>query len=46
LYTTRETRLAQVKAITSDHGASIVVEAAGVVDAFPEGMDLLGMNGK
>jgi 5-exo-hydroxycamphor dehydrogenase len=44
--TTREMRLAQVKDLTSGHGASIVVEAAGVVAAFPEGLDLLGMNGK
>lgn len=44
--TTAETRLEQVKSLTSGRGASLVVEAAGVAAAFSEGLSLLGMNGR
>jgi threonine dehydrogenase-like Zn-dependent dehydrogenase len=44
--TTAEVRSEQVKSLTSGRGASLVVEAAGVAAAFPEGLSLLGMNGR
>ncbi|OCK74408.1 5-exo-hydroxycamphor dehydrogenase [Lepidopterella palustris CBS 459.81] len=44
--TTAKMRSEQVKLLTSGLGASIVVEAAGTADAFPQGLDLLGMNGR
>jgi 5-exo-hydroxycamphor dehydrogenase len=43
---TTDTRLEQVKQVTSGRGASIVVEAAGVAAAFPEGFNLLRTNGR
>ncbi|KAJ5648678.1 hypothetical protein N7490_005050 [Penicillium lividum] len=44
--TTTEERLERVKHFTAGRGASIVIEAAGTAAAFPEGFNLLGMNGK
>ncbi|KAJ3544375.1 hypothetical protein NM208_g3081 [Fusarium decemcellulare] len=44
--TTPESRLEQIRSLTAGRGASIVIEAAGAAAAFPEGFDLLGMNGK
>lgn len=44
--TTTENRAAKVKSLTSGRGASLVVECAGVAAAFPEGLNLLGVNGK
>lgn len=44
--TNPESRLEQVKHLTAGHGASFVVEAAGTVAAFPEGLNLLRMEGK
>lgn len=43
---TPETRMEQVKHLTAGLGASIVVEATGVAAAFPEGLNLLRMDGK
>ncbi|VUC30724.1 unnamed protein product [Clonostachys rosea] len=44
--TTPETRSELVNDLTEGRGADIVVEAAGTAVAFPEGLDLLGMDGK
>ncbi|KAF2813166.1 GroES-like protein [Mytilinidion resinicola] len=44
--TSVEERRERVKVLTKGRMASVVVEAAGVPEAFPEGLDLLGMNGK
>ncbi|CAH0035438.1 unnamed protein product [Clonostachys rhizophaga] len=44
--TTPESRLRLVNDITEGRGAGIVVEAAGVAAAFPEGLDLVGMDGR
>jgi len=44
--TTAEFRYQQIKSLTSGRGASLVVEAAGVATAFPQGLGLLGMNGR
>lgn len=44
--TTADMRSEQVRLLTSGRGASIVVEAAGTAAAFPQGLSLLGMNGK
>ncbi|GAB7356580.1 hypothetical protein MBLNU459_g7313t1 [Dothideomycetes sp. NU459] len=44
--TTAEMRTEQVRLLTAGRGASIVVEAAGTAAAFPQGLSLLGMNGK
>jgi 5-exo-hydroxycamphor dehydrogenase len=44
--TSMEERRAKVMEITGGRGASVVVEAAGVPAAFPEGFELLGMNGR
>ncbi|KAJ5890089.1 hypothetical protein N7504_010899 [Penicillium tannophilum] len=44
--TTAEERWERVKRLTAGCGASIVIEAAGTAAAFPEGFNLLGMNGK
>ncbi|EXJ71200.1 uncharacterized protein A1O5_06194 [Cladophialophora psammophila CBS 110553] len=44
--TTAEMRLKKVRNLTEGRGASIVVEAAGTVAAFPEGLNLLRTNGK
>ncbi|KAJ5556298.1 hypothetical protein N7494_000213 [Penicillium frequentans] len=44
--TTAEERLKLVKRLTAGCGASFVIEAAGTAAAFPEGFNLLGMNGK
>lgn len=44
--TTPESRLERVKHLTAGRGASIVVEAAGTAAAFPEGLNLLRMEGK
>ncbi|KAF2811262.1 mycothiol-dependent formaldehyde dehydrogenase [Mytilinidion resinicola] len=43
---TVEERRRRVMEITGGRGASVVVEAAGVPAAFPEGFELLGMNGR
>lgn len=43
--TTAETRLHQIVNDSKARGAGLVVEAAGAISAFPEGLDLLGMNG-
>lgn len=39
-------RYGTVQELTKGRGATLVVEAAGAPAAFPEGFDLLGMNGK
>lgn len=44
--TTVEERRQRILDITSNRGASLAVEAAGKPAAFPEGYDLLGMNGR
>jgi 5-exo-hydroxycamphor dehydrogenase len=44
--TTVEERRKRVKVLTKGRGASVVIEAAGVPEAFLEGFELLGMNGK
>ncbi|CAK7234163.1 hypothetical protein SEUCBS140593_008848 [Sporothrix eucalyptigena] len=44
--TTVEQRTEKIRQITKGRGASIVVEAAGAAAAFPEGFNLLGMNGR
>lgn len=43
--TTREERLERIQAMTGG-GADAVIEAAGQVAAFPEGLDLLGNDGR
>ncbi|KAF2494145.1 alcohol dehydrogenase [Lophium mytilinum] len=43
---TVEERRGRVLALTEGRGAGVVIEAAGVPEAFPEGMGLLGMNGR
>ena len=44
--TTAEERKARIQEITKGRGATVVVEAAGRPEAFPEGFNLLGMNGR
>jgi 5-exo-hydroxycamphor dehydrogenase len=39
-------RLRQVRELSSKHGPDVVVEAAGVLQAFPEGVDLAGNHGR
>ncbi|OQU93619.1 hypothetical protein CLAIMM_00101 [Cladophialophora immunda] len=41
-----EKRHEKIKAFTNGRGASMVIEASGSKAAFPEGFNLLGMNGK
>jgi 5-exo-hydroxycamphor dehydrogenase len=43
---TREQRLKDVWAATGKRGPNVVVEAAGALDAFPEGVDLTGNHGR
>lgn len=44
--TSRDERRARVLEITGGEGATAVIEAAGSAEAFPEGIGLLGMNGR
>ncbi|KAF2490283.1 alcohol dehydrogenase [Lophium mytilinum] len=44
--TTVEERRKKILEITGGRGADVVIEAAGVPAAFPEGFELLGMNGR
>jgi threonine dehydrogenase-like Zn-dependent dehydrogenase len=44
--TTPEGRLAHVLELTDGRGADVVIEAAGVPEAFPEGLDLLARHGR
>lgn len=44
--TTGDDRRQRVQELTNGRGASVVVEAAGRPEAFPEGLGLLGMNGQ
>jgi 5-exo-hydroxycamphor dehydrogenase len=44
--TTAQERKSRVLELTNARGANIVVEAAGAPKAFPEGFELLGMNGQ
>jgi 5-exo-hydroxycamphor dehydrogenase len=44
--TTPQERLARVLELTDGRGADVVIEAAGVPDAFPEGIDLLARHGR
>jgi 5-exo-hydroxycamphor dehydrogenase len=44
--TTAEERLAQVHELTDGRGADVVIEAAGVPEAFPEGVSLLARHGR
>jgi threonine dehydrogenase-like Zn-dependent dehydrogenase len=44
--TTEEQRLAAVLELTQGRGADVVIEAAGVPEAFPEGLALLGRFGR
>ncbi|KAF2209823.1 hypothetical protein CERZMDRAFT_113585 [Cercospora zeae-maydis SCOH1-5] len=43
--TTPEERREKIFAITSQRGANLVIEAAGVASAFPEGLELLAHHG-
>lgn len=44
--TTPQERHARVQELTHNRGAGVVIEAAGAPAAFPEGFNLLGMNGR
>jgi 5-exo-hydroxycamphor dehydrogenase len=44
--TTAQERLQTVRDLTSGRGADVVIEAAGVVSAFVEGLDLLALQGR
>lgn len=44
--TTPEERLARVRELTDGRGADVVIEAAGVPEAFPEGISLLARHGR
>ncbi|WP_167042085.1 zinc-binding dehydrogenase [Salinibacterium sp. ZJ454] len=44
--TTPEERLARVLELTDGRGADVVIEAAGVPEAFPEGVSLLARHGR
>jgi threonine dehydrogenase-like Zn-dependent dehydrogenase len=44
--TTPEERLAVVHGLTDGRGADVVIEAAGVPEAFPEGLSLLARHGR
>lgn len=44
--TTPEERLARMHELTDGRGADVVIEAAGVPDAFPEGVALLARHGR
>ncbi|MDR5701609.1 zinc-binding dehydrogenase [Agromyces aerolatus] len=44
--TSAEERLARVHELTDGRGADVVIEAAGVADAFPEGVSLLARHGR
>ncbi|OCK78594.1 5-exo-hydroxycamphor dehydrogenase [Lepidopterella palustris CBS 459.81] len=44
--TTAAERAERIKELTGGRGATTVIEAAGVAAAFPEGFNLLGMNGR
>lgn len=44
--TTPEERLALIRDLTEGHGAEVVIEATGRLDAFPEGSDLLAQGGR
>jgi 5-exo-hydroxycamphor dehydrogenase len=44
--TTPEERLARVLELTDGRGADVVIEAAGVPEAFPEGLSLLARHGR
>jgi 5-exo-hydroxycamphor dehydrogenase len=44
--TTQEERRTRIREITGGDGATSVIEAAGQAAAFPEGVGLLGMNGR
>jgi 5-exo-hydroxycamphor dehydrogenase len=39
-------RIRQIRELSSKHGPDVVVEAAGVLQAFPEGVDLAGNHGR
>lgn len=43
--TDQDERAATVRRLSADRGASVVVEAAGQVSAFGQGLELLGRNG-
>ena len=44
--TTQEERLARVLELTDGRGADVVIEAAGVPEAYPEGVSLLARHGR
>lgn len=44
--TTPEERRTQIMELTEGAGADVVIEAAGVAEAFPEGLDLLARGGR
>ncbi|OUS92335.1 zinc-binding dehydrogenase [Rhodococcus sp. NCIMB 12038] len=41
-----EQRIEDIYALTGPSGPDVVVEAAGILDAFPEGIDLVGQHGR